>query len=342
MILRIYTFLLLVFFYVCIHMCKSTLDESITFAGYRQSPPGELTSFLHRVLFLNKSVALSQYYQMQMISTFIHFPDFEGKSEVNMSLDPHSMHMGHSGSHDHNPINEQMSAIAKSFIRSHDSQFFDLPRYFKYAELALEQNPDNIMVQEWLMHLVQNRKMVKESCEVFKKIYQLQPSWIYAYQIGWLNMYCLKDTQEAEHWFLQAKSFKDAPIRVTHMLNSLHYIDRHYEEGIRAITEQIQKTTDASNARKLNQRLEWLKKLDFLSKAVVAYKNHFNKYPDSLNDLVTQKIIDQIPEDHLGNGFEWNSNLKEVDSINNPYSLVKDDYFKDIAIPSHFHHDHHH
>ena len=81
-----------------------------------------------------------------------------------------------------------------------------------------------------------------------------------------------------------------------------------YEGGSTALAlayleEMIPTARNEAIKRRMMTRAEALEKILKLEQAIVAYRNHFQKNPEELGDLVRAGILKRIPEDPYGGSF---------------------------------------
>ena len=77
----------------------------------------------------------------------------------------------------------------------------------------------------------------------------------------------------------------------------------YYYTYFQRILEIIKKTDDESTKKTYEKRLNALKGILFLERAVVAYQDRFKKPPEKLDELMTKDVIREIPQDPYGGEF---------------------------------------
>lgn len=127
--------------------------------------------------------------------------------------------------------------------------------------------------------------------------------WIIPYWIGFNYYYFLHDKKNASLFFKDASLRPGASDLVASMSIISDYEGGETEMAILFLEDMIKRTDDEHKKNKFLIRLDALKKIKYLEKALEIYKSKFGQYPDKIEKLVENKIINQIPQDPYGGKF---------------------------------------
>ncbi len=301
-------------------VCKTYLDHSGE-AGFKKQ---YFASFPSKVLIclalLNRNIAISQFYQFQMISHYIRFDLPEEYCEHCMGL--HKPGSGHEASvKDY--VAEKTRLIIKKYMLKNIDEFFDTDRFYKLMDLSLEFDPDNLFVREFGMHLSKNHEMMSKAVKVLEHIYEKSPRWDYAFDIGWLDFYCLRNYEGARVWFKKVQGFSNAPRSAFNMYQATFALEKKFDQAVFSTEEQLKQIKDPYLRKSLEEKKDWFKALSLLSKRAVMYKKKYGQDIQDLKDLVKSGLLAAVPEDPIGTGFYWNRELGEPASYDNPFDLVQ-------------------
>ena len=291
--------------------CKTSLDQRPETEFKKNYFDTKVNKILTRLVLLNKKIAISQYYQFQMIAYFTRF---------NVPVGHHHHHEGEH--HQEDCLTDQKNKIIKKYMLSHIDEFFDLNRYYRLMQLSLEFDPDNEMAKEFGIHLSYTSKMMRMCIDVLKNTYKVQPSWVTSFNIGWLYFYVFKENESARFWLKRAMSFKDAPKRIENCYAASFFLDKKYDEAILSTKEKLLATSNRQMKDMLTNKLKWFEAFSLLAKKSVEYISVYKKEISSLQDLIDKGLLDKIPEDMIGGGFYWDLETHEPESKKSPYRAV--------------------
>lgn len=301
-------------------ICKTYLDHSNETGFKKQYFASTPSKILIRLALLNRNIAISQFYQFQMISYYTQFELPEEYCEHCMGL--------HKEGSEHkafmkDKIAEKTRMIIKKYMLKNIDEFFDTERFYKFMELALDFDPDNDFTREFGMHLSRNYDMMSRAVKVLEHIYEKTPRWDYAFDIGWLDFYCLRNYEAARAWFKKLQGFPNAPRSALNMYQATFVLEKKFDQAVISVEEQLKEVKDPALRENLEEKRDWFKALATLSKGAAMYKQKFGKDIGNLNDLLTSGLLDSIPKDTIGTGFYWNRELGEPASYDNPFDLVQ-------------------
>ncbi|EKD25908.1 MAG: hypothetical protein ACD_79C01446G0005 [uncultured bacterium] len=267
------------------------------------------------LVMLNRNIAISQFYQFKMIA---HYSGFEIPEEGCAHCAQES-----GIEHTHDPIDDKKRLILKRYMLNNLEDFFDLDKYFKLMKLSLEFDPNNEFVSDFGMHLSLNNLMISKCINVFSEVYNIHPSWNFAFNNGWLYYYCLKDSINARLWLKRAMELNPSHFTIKNVYDATFSLDKKYDAAIEHVRQRLADNTNHEMISILEKKLKWFEGLSYLLKKSVEYKQIYNKDINSLEDLISSKLIETIPSDPIGSGFYWDSETQDIISKNSPYEKMK-------------------
>jgi len=130
--------------------------------------------------------------------------------------------------------------------------------------------------------------------------------WYLPFFLGFNHWYHKNDFKKGAEYLEQASHFPGSPSYLP-MLTARMYADASQAEmALPFLAEMIRSARTPERRAELEQRKKEVivnRDLDMLDKAVLLYTEHFNEYPDSLDDLVKQGIIKRIPVEPFGGEY---------------------------------------
>lgn len=313
------------FVYGSFHV-KNFLDAGPELEFKKDYFAGLPSKVLTRVLLFNRRIAISQFYQFQMIAYLTRFdlpadycPHCAGETDAHAGHDDEHGH----GEEGHDPVAETIKRIKKKYMLTHIGEFFDIDRYYKLMKLSLEFDPRNFFVKEFGMHLSMNAEMMRRCLEVFESVYRKHPGWKLAFDTGWLYFYCMKDYPRAREWYREAMRHPESPPMVRSAFQATYALEGRYDLAIRTTKAQLEKARNPVLRKSLRTRLAWFEALNLLSSRAALFRERTGRQPEDLDELVRAGLLDGIPDDPVGDGFYWDGVKNEPASRNNPYELVE-------------------
>lgn len=301
-------------------VCKTYLDHSEE-AGFKKQYFASMPSkVLIRLALLNRNIAISQFYQFQMISHYIGFALPEDNPIY--FQEPHKDGVVREAETE-DKVAGKISLIIKKYMLKNIDEFFDTVRFYKLMELTLEFDPNNDFAREFGMHLSKNYDMMSKAVKVLEHIYEKAPRWDYAFDIGWLDFYCLRNYEAARGWFKKVQGFPHAPRSAFNMYQATFIFEKKFDQAVISVEEQLKQVKEPSVRKSLEEKRQWFKALSLLLKGAVMYKQKYGQNITDLKDLVQAGLIPAVPEDPIGSGFYWNRELGEPASYDNPFDLVQ-------------------
>jgi hypothetical protein len=167
-----------------------------------------------------------------------------------------------------------------------DPYFFD-PYYFGNANLTWEGN------------------LIKETNTLLDKGSRYRDwDWMLPFYIGFNNFYFLQDNEKAAFYLMEAaKRPTYSGTLLPTLAARLAYQGKRTENAIIFLQEILSKTEDKNIRWIYERRLNALKAILFLEKAVAAYQDKFKAQPNKLDELIAKGILSELPQDPYGGKF---------------------------------------
>jgi len=147
--------------------------------------------------------------------------------------------------------------------------------------------------------------------------------WILPFYLGFNYYYQLQDNDKAVNFLMEGAKRPGAPTLLSTLAARLAYRGKRTENAILFLQEILRKTDDEDTQKVYKDRLGALIGIYQLEKAVALYRERFGALPLSLNDLLSQGIIQALPVDPYGGRFY----LETDGSVKTTSNLV---YAKDL------------
>lgn len=134
--------------------------------------------------------------------------------------------------------------------------------------------------------------------------------WLIPYWIGFNYYYFLKDRKKAGYFLKEASLRPGASDLIASMSAIVTYEGGDTEMAILFLEDMIRRTDEEYKRKKFQIRLDALKKILYLEKAITKYETKYGKKVKNLSELVEKKIIEAIPKDPYGGYFYIDENGK--------------------------------
>lgn len=141
--------------------------------------------------------------------------------------------------------------------------------------------------------------------------------WYLPFFLAFNHWYHDNDFKKGAEYLEIAARYPQAPSYLP-MLTARMYADASQAEmALPFLDEMIRSARTPERRAELEQRKKEVRinmDLDMLDQAVFTYRNLFNDYPTSLDDLVKQGIVKQIPVEPFGGQYYYDLILHQVHS----------------------------
>ncbi|MBI5286952.1 MAG: hypothetical protein HY878_05100, partial [Deltaproteobacteria bacterium] len=153
-------------------------------------------------------------------------------------------------------------------------------------------------------HLTWEGNLVRETNTMLEKGSRYRNwDWMLLFYAGFNSFYFLHEDANASEYLMEASKRPDASPSIASLAARLAYKGKRTENAIIFLQEMIKRTEDEDIRKHYETRLEALKGILFLERAVAFYKDRFGRMPDNLRELVDKGIIRGLPGDPYGGEF---------------------------------------
>ncbi len=153
--------------------------------------------------------------------------------------------------------------------------------------------------------------LLRESNDLLDKgIHHREWDWYLLFLKGFNHFYFLGENAKAAECLMEASlKTKSSPLLAT-LASRLAYQEDHTENAIEFLQQMIEGAEDQFVIEAFSLRLDALKRVLFLERAVQEFVSRKGRQPDELQELVENNIISKIPSDPYGGVFFLDSNGK--------------------------------
>ena len=123
------------------------------------------------------------------------------------------------------------------------------------------------------------------------------------YYLGFNHYYFLKDNATASKYLMEAANRGGGPSFIVPLATRLSVYQNSLTPAILLLEEQLKTTQDPFMVKHLQTRLNVIIVLDKLEKRVTEYKKRYGHFPKKISDLITGKMIENLPKDPYGGKF---------------------------------------
>lgn len=166
-----------------------------------------------------------------------------------------------------------------------DPYFLD-PYYFGNANLT------------WGGGLIKETNALLEKGSHYRSWDSLLP-----FYAGFNYFYFLDDDQKASELLMEAARRHDATPFYSNLAVRLAFKERRTENAIAFQEYIVEHTEDPTLHKEYEARLDALRGVFYLEKAVTEYKRKFGKYPQRIEELIAKRFIDKLPREPYGGRY---------------------------------------
>ncbi len=153
-------------------------------------------------------------------------------------------------------------------------------------------------------YLPWNAAMVRETNVLLEKGSRYRNwDWMLPFFIGFNHFFFLHDNDNASEYLMQAARRPGAQPFLASFAARLAYRERKTENAIIFLEEILRMTEDEAIRKRYETRLDALKAIFYLEKAVLAYKEKFKRNPPNMGALIKMRIIKELPHDPYGGRY---------------------------------------
>jgi len=127
--------------------------------------------------------------------------------------------------------------------------------------------------------------------------------WSLPFFSGFNYFFFLNENDKASEWLMEASRRPGASPTIASLASKIAFKASKTENSISFLEEMIKQTEDESMKKMFAGRVEAYKAILDLEKAVDAYQRKFGKKPSTLERLLKNKIILEVPKEPYGGKF---------------------------------------
>jgi hypothetical protein len=120
------------------------------------------------------------------------------------------------------------------------------------------------------------------------------------YFLGFNRFFFLQDPAKAAEYMRLAATKPGVPDYLKNLAARLSLYGNQTALGVAFLQDLLKETQSSDTQAYLTKRLEAMQAILTIEKAVLAYYNKFNAKPDSIEDLIKEGLITDIPKDPYG------------------------------------------
>jgi hypothetical protein len=124
--------------------------------------------------------------------------------------------------------------------------------------------------------------------------------WTLPFYVGFNNFFFLKNDETAAHFLYEASQRPGGSPEFASLASRLAFRGNRTETAIIFLEELAKKTFDSSQKKRYEIRIQALRSILVLEKAVELYKKKFGNNPLNINELTGRSILKQLPQDPYG------------------------------------------
>ncbi len=166
-----------------------------------------------------------------------------------------------------------------------DPYFFD-PYYYANAFLP------------WDAHMAEETNHLLEKGSRYRDW-----DWQLPFFIGFNDFFFLNKYAEAAPFLMEASRRPGGDPMLASIAARLAFKENRIETAIYFLEQTARYTEDRNLKERYETRIKALRSVLVLEKAVSAYKKKFARTPSTIDELVSKKIIDRLPEDPYGGTY---------------------------------------
>ena len=192
-----------------------------------------------------------------------------------------------------------------------DSRQKDYKQLSQYLTLIIYLNPKASQPYSFGILNLPDLGMTDEAITLANKgLAQSEPDWEIPYYLAAVYHIYKNDPENAHRYFDLAANTKGAPDNIKYIAANYGGSPDKRSQSILIWQGIYDNATDPNIKERSKNYLDHLFILNLLDEASTKYQQKYNNLPQTVDDLVTGKILKSIPADPLGFQFEFDSSGK--------------------------------
>ncbi len=176
-----------------------------------------------------------------------------------------------------------------------------------YRNMEVATDLDNYFLDPYYfgaMNLAWGTNKVKEANLLLEKALKYRDwDWTIPFYLGFNHFFFLQDNEKAAFYLMESARRETSVSLIPILAARLAYQGKRTENAIIFLQEIIRKTDNENVKKAYEKRLNALKGILFLERAVTAYKERFKRLPEKLDNLIVKNVLREIPPDPYGGKF---------------------------------------
>ncbi len=124
--------------------------------------------------------------------------------------------------------------------------------------------------------------------------------WMMPFFIGFNDFFFLHKDAEAAPYLMEASRRPGGDLMLGSLAARLAFNENRTETAVYFLEETARRTDDESLKQRYEMRAQALRSIVVLEKGISVYKKKFGKLPMTIDELVNQKILKELPTDPYG------------------------------------------
>ena len=135
--------------------------------------------------------------------------------------------------------------------------------------------------------------------------------WVPGFFIGFDYFYFLKDNTIASRYLMQASKVTDAPMLLATFGARLAQKAGKTQTAIVFLKATLKKTDDKNIKKSIKKRIKAYNGILILEKGIEQFKKKFCRFPKNLEELVTKRILIELPENPYKKSYTYKNDQIE-------------------------------
>lgn len=170
------------------------------------------------------------------------------------------------------------------------------------------------IVGSWIMAL--EKGDIKMAMRLLSKASRNIPDeWLFDSENGYYAKKYLKDYKLAEKYFARAAANPEAPAFIKREKAHMVYMEDDLKDSYAMWTDILKKAKDSVERTSATNHLHQIKyEIDkkTLDTLITKFKQKYNRYPRTLQELVNARLAKEIPTDYDGNEYIYDAKTGKV------------------------------
>ncbi|MBN2468697.1 MAG: hypothetical protein JXD19_11170 [Deltaproteobacteria bacterium] len=191
---------------------------------------------------------------------------------------------------------------------------FDSDWAYGMMDLVTELDPKYYMAYLFsAMGLIHNFSDVDRAQPIIERGMKIFPeSWELPFWMGYGYHVYLEQYESASGYFWQAARKPDSPKTFLALILSSFRKGGAYEKAIWALSGLLESTEDENLKMVYTKKLVQLQNLSHLQQSALRFRDLHGQFPSDLNVLVSEGMLERIPDDPMGMRYIWDVEKNRV------------------------------